>query len=184
MPSYLGTDISESKNQSKNNPNDPLPHLGQTGRFPQGHVLGQQPWVRHWRCYSCCKSTQICWELEFQWRAQGWVHKTLTRKKKISKEKEKSKEKPEEHPGITSASLFLQPNLGTQVRMQGGHTRCYLLRPLRLKDRHSLQPPAAPGWKKHWEEREVPFAGTEPPAPATDKAGPGGKRRLGPSHAR
>ena len=37
MPSYLGTDVSESKKPSKNNHNGPFPHLGQTRKFPRGH---------------------------------------------------------------------------------------------------------------------------------------------------
>lgn len=100
-------------------------------------------------------------------------------KSKLSKEKEKNTEKPEEHPGITLASLFLQPNACTGVWMYGGHTHCYPLLPLCLKDRQNLQPPATLSWKKHQEKREVPFTGTEPPAPATDKGGPQGEAKGG-----
>ena len=100
------------------------------------------------------------------------VHRTLTNRKIISKEEEKDREKPKDLPGIILSSLFLQPDLCTGVWVYEGHTHCYRLLSLCLKDRHNLKPPATLGWNKHQKKREALFVETEPPAPAIDKGGP------------
>lgn len=100
------------------------------------------------------------------------MHRTLTNKKILRKEKENNKEKPKELPGITFVSLFLQPDLCTGVWMYEGDTHCYLLLLMCLKDRHNLKSPASLHWNKRQEKSQVPFTETEPPAPGIDKGGP------------
>lgn len=113
MPSYLGTDISESKNRSKPNHNNLFPHLGQVRRFPEGQMYCQKLWIRCWRCQSCSESAQTCWELQFHWKTHSCVHRTLTSEKYWARRKRKTKRSPENSHNIMLASLFLESNFST-----------------------------------------------------------------------
>lgn len=136
MPSYLETDISESKKWSKTNHNNLFPHLGKARRFPLGQTYWPKHWIKHWRSQSSCESIQMCWELQLHWEAYSCVHRALTGEKYWARRKNQNKEKPRELPNITLVSLFLQSGFCTGGWTYGGHTHCYLLLSVLLKERH------------------------------------------------
>lgn len=169
MPSYLGTDISESKKWSKANHNTLFPHLGQARRFPLGQIYQQKHWIRHWRCQSCCERRQTCWEPQFHWKAHSCVHRALTSEKYWARRKSKT----ERSPGnslISCWHLFFYSQVFAQ---EGGHVQdthivvCFF----ECAWGRGTKPPALLSWNKYQDKREIPYTIAKPLVPAKGKGG-------------